>query len=346
MIAQPILHGLIRLFPESYRSTRGEELHDALSITAPRGRAALREAMHLCLAACTAWRRFLLTPTGIRHSFFFGLMAWFGVLIAVGPVGRLQAFNQGVVSYVDGTEAQFVAAAALMSASFLLLFWRRSFAAAVGGVGLVFAALSIRVAQWGSMSALLFEARWLGLALVVALLVRGKRSIGFAALVSAVPGVAITLGVFEDQNPAWFLYSMKLSRMFDPYGGAPVCSTFSGGQVRAACTDVLVSVFGGDTLTALVMLVGVVMLVGAWYLPALAVVMMPGAFHFALATQTRDTATVAAYLLVVVAVRLLLRFDMGKGVAAGGSRFGFRLTWRTSSTKPFDVKDTHSSTRK
>lgn len=299
-MGQRQLHWLVRLFPESYRATRGEELHDALTAAAPNGPAAVKEAMLLCLAACTAWRRFLMTTTGMRNSLFFGLMAWFGILIAVGPLARLRGFEGSTEPLMP-----FVVAAVLMMVSFVLLLWKRSIASVLGAAGIFFAALSIQQGNWRLASTVPYEARWLGLALLGAVMVRGNRRIHWVVLTSAIPGAMISFGLFSDfaHVPG---YRFKLVEMFDTYEGSPICPLVSSGAVRAACTDALVSVMGGDNLAAVVMLLGVIMMIGAWYLPALGVVLIPGALHLTLATPMGDATRVLAYLLLVVAVRLFL----------------------------------------
>jgi len=273
---------MVGLFPESYQATRADEIHDALDAEPATGLGAVTEAVSLALAALRAWLQFLATPTGIRNSLFTGALAWFGVLYAWGPVGRLLAFRKdalyGFYSPDDHTWA--IAGAAVLGLTFLLALRSTGLAVAAGLAGIVFTAISIRAGQWQSQAAIAYEARWIGIPLLAALLLRGRRTARWpVGILAAAPGALMVAAHFSatgSRGPSYW----GIQRIDD-----------------------------GHWLGVLTTLALIAIAFGPWVSPSIAALALPAAVHSTLLQPSLATGAIVIYLALVIWIRAWLMPD-------------------------------------
>lgn len=267
-MSQRWLHWLVRFFPDEFRRTRGDELHDAIRDHAPGGLAVVRESLSLLRAAAIAWMRFLATPTGIRHGLFMGALAWFGLLLAFGPMGRVRAYDSGALYgfYESGARTQAVIAAVLLAAAFVVVLRSRIAAATLAAVGLCLSALSIRAGDWQFVSALSYELTWLGAAFGIALLAKSHRRVRWpVAVAAALPGLLLVLGPFG-----------RAPRMTGFWSMNQLNSPANAFRLEPYQVDHVLSSGWLQLMLAAAMFI---VIVSPWVLPALAAAALPALTH-------------------------------------------------------------------
>ena len=161
---------LVAMFPASARGDRGDEILEALDESEPTAAQFVRESVSLVWANSVAWSRYLRSADGLWRSAYVGAVLWFGFLVSIGPLLRLR-FVLAYGSAVPGAQTGWPPFAVTVALSvFVILLMRRSrgAAAVVGLVAIGAAAGSNVVGSWGFAESGWYEARWLGVALAIA----------------------------------------------------------------------------------------------------------------------------------------------------------------------------------
>jgi len=273
---------MLRLFPAEARAARGDEMFDALA-EAPPGRL-VRESRSLLSAAAQSWVRHLRTAGSVRTGLWLGAMLWLGFIAGIGPIFRITSIaNVGPDVFgwtVDVTP--FVVAAVLIGFTIvgIAVLPRRSTAwvtAPVAMGAVIFAALSIRVGQWGLPGAVLYELRWLGFSILAALVLKPKKQVRLVGLVAGGLGIAMSFlawsfgeHIFGGHNYAWLMRNLWQD-LGDELGRL------------------------GTLGSGLTMLAVLAIIVTPYVMPALATLAVPAVLHIVVVSP-RDGAVLIGYL--------------------------------------------------
>lgn len=291
---------VLRLLPGEYRRTRGEEIADALAERDFTTWEAVCELASLAGLVHRSWLSYLRTGQGFRGSLFVGALAWFGLLVAFGPVGRVIAFDRGQLYgfYEDGALTQAVAAAALLCLAFVVVFRSRVAALLIAAPGIVLSAMSIRAGQWQLAQSLTYELSWVGCALALAVAARRPRAHGSRAhgwpvgLLAAMPGLVLTFGPFgrAPRGPGFW----SLTQLNQP---TPV---HASGELQSYQIDYVLS---QGWIVALLLAGLVIALLGPWYVPAISALILPALVHVGLLERWPSMLAVAVYLAAAAWLR-------------------------------------------
>lgn len=310
-----LFRSIVRLFPAEARINQGQEMLDALA-EVPSGRV-VRESASLMRAAAASWVRWLRSPTSIRRSIWYGALLWLGFLVGIGPFLRLVALTMHGPRALGWTVAiePFVAAAGALALMLVALAtaprrWSWIVALALGVTGISFAAVSIRVGEWGFGAAFPYELRWLGLGLFTAIITRPQNVPRWSGLAAATIGVlaasvvAIPHADYGRYEAAPYSYWVVLRNRGNPLDFLNASSSSVGQAIE------------------IVLILAIVIL--PFFMPSLAALTVPSVIHV-WAVSPSTAVGLAGYVLIVAAWHIAGR---QLTVSVTGSPPAISIGWR------------------
>ena len=179
---------LVASFPGHVRAQRGDEMLDALEMSTTSRRGMARELLSLIWGSAIAWHIHLASDRAAFRSAAIGALVWFGLLVGVGPGVRMLRFAEGAATYPTTPAAantMALAAFILFVLTAAALQRSRVVAAGLGTGAIVLAGASNSLGQWGGMQSILYEVRWMGIAMAMALVLAGSHLKGSSKLKGA-----------------------------------------------------------------------------------------------------------------------------------------------------------------